>query len=271
MTIKATMLLQATTALSKPDTEVHRTAGWSESWYTQEPDIAKVRIAMSDLCDLRARLLPIGASVVGQRYQVVDAVGNSTTGAQVFPGSAGLATDLPQVALYFKLPGQGVNNYKPLYLRGTPDARILEGEYIGTEDYNRRLVNFLRMLQQWRFRARDFTNSVWPIWNVTNAGVVQLNAASTLSVGNIVQVLRTRDGFGDQVGGMFRVGTVTNASNITLDAWTFGATNGGKVRINSFVYPLVDSADIVPENARAVMKKVGRPFGAFRGRASKRR
>ena len=78
MTCKITFLFQLATNVSTPSAVARRIGGWSESWYSADATISaaitRVNATIGDWGDniigSRAALLPTGASIVGQRFQI---------------------------------------------------------------------------------------------------------------------------------------------------------------------------------------------------------
>jgi len=267
---KLTMLFEARTADAAISPARSRIGGWSESWYDNGPYTDAMRTAFLSVCEKRAALLPSGASIVGQRYQELDPIGASSTGSRLYPGTAGLQADIPQMALLLRIPGVGVKNAKPFYLRGLPDARVVEGEYSPASAYTLKLQAFLTELGDWNFRGRNLASAAVPILTVSDSGVFQLEADSAVGVDSMVRVLRTTNAAGRQVGGRYRVSAKPTARTGTLADWNHGATVGGRIRLDAIIYPGIP-LDLKPEDviSRVVTKKVGRPFAAYVGRRSK--
>lgn len=251
-----------------------RVGGWSESWYSDRAGVDNLPRDFNRLGRLRAALLPTGARIAGQRYQQVSPKGSSSTGAIVFPGTAGIACDVPSMALFYRARGQGVLNQRPLYIRGIPDARVVEGEYSPSDTYTRSLTAFFNALAEWRFRGRSLVADAVPFLNITQSapgvGSYVTTVAQTWAVDNIVTVSGVLVD-GRKVEGQFRVATVVTPQTGTFALWTAGSGTGGKGFFRSTLYPLVEPSSLDPNSGRVVTKKVGRPFGQYRGRASTRR
>lgn len=267
--IKCTMLIEARSAVSSPSVRA-RIGGWSESWYDNSSTLTDVvRARFVTLCTRRAALLPQGTQITGQRYQIVDPVGASSTGSRIYPGSAGTQADIPQMALLMRIPGQGVANHRPVYLRGLPDARVVEGEYSPSAVYTNALSLFLQALVGWNFRGRNLAAAAVPILTIDVNGVFQLETDSALGAGSMVRVLRTNLLAGGQFGGRFRIAAMPTARTGTLADWSAGPAVGGRLRLDSIIYPEVGPGLTVDDViSRVVTKKVGRPFSEYSGRRS---
>lgn len=251
-----------------------RTGGWSESFYKNAaPSDVVANETWRDVflrqCQRRAALLPTGFSVGGQRYQQVDPAGGSATGGVVYPGTAGIQADVPQMALFLRLSAQGVPNIKPLTLRGLPDARVVEGEYFPASNFSAALNTYVTNLSLWQFKGRDLQQTPLSIFTIDNLGVVTTDEAHSFVENDFVRVLRTIDENGRRQGGRFRVIAPVTSHTFKITPWDFGDCHGGKVRADVTIYPLIasQSANVL----RVIVRKVGRPFGGYRGRASTRR
>lgn len=272
-TWKYTMIFNSSTNVSGGSVG-QRTGGWSEGLYSANAPTAEIgagtyRSVFEELCSLRARLLPTGFAVVGQRYQQIDPIGGSATGGFNAPGSAGIQADVPQMALFLRLTAAETPNIKPLTLRGLPDARVVEGEYKPESTFTAALQAFVNKLNIWRFKGRDLTQTPVAITSIDANGLATLDPGNPFVPDDYVRVLRTTDINGDRQGGRFRVIAPITTSTVTLQGWDLGECHGGKMRLDLTIYPLIgaQTANVL----RVIVRKVGRPFGQYRGRASTRR
>jgi len=262
------MILQQSTVPGGSPAAV-RVGGWSESVYSDYPPSAIMEQRFLDLMNARAALLAVTGSITGQRFQAVDPPGVSTTGTRIVPGASGLQCDVPQMALYYRLRSSTTLNTRPLYIRGIPDARVVQGEYSPSQAYTTALNSYLNQLRYWQFRAKDLSLGSAPIFTITDAGVVTVTEAYMPNVNDYVKVSRTVPQLGGFYGGTFRVSAVASTTQFTLANWVAGDTSQGRVSLIGYVYPSVGAP--VDETPRVVVKKVGRPFVQYRGRASRRR
>jgi hypothetical protein len=270
MTVKCTALFQLATNTSDPTAVARRLGGWSESYYRPDADIGSTLITnFNTLCQRRAALLPSGAVIVGQRFQVVNPAGTSQTAARRYPGTAGTQADVPQMALLCRAPAQSAANIRPLILRGIPDARVVEGEYSPSSGFTTAIESFFSWLSaNWQFHGRDLSANTVPIYSIDALGVATLEANTTAVLGSMVRVLRTTDVNKDQVGGRFRVSAAASSTQITLQGWTLGACKGGRLRVDADTYLTIGSPISI---SRVITRRVGRPFEQYRGRQSKKR
>lgn len=263
--MKCTMVFSLTTALSNANAPVHRTGGWSESHFIDNASFTQVRTLFEALCQERALLLPTGASITGQRYQLINPIGASQSQATLFPGASGLQTDVPQMALLCRVPTIGARNISRLTLRGIPDQRVVEGEYSPSQGFNTALRRFFTQLSSFRMEGRDLAAENVPTLRIFANGVYRTQDPNAFAVNSVVRVMRAvRDVDGRTVSGTFVVQTVVDTRNGTLFDWTGGDTRGGTMRLNGIAYPQLDGANAAV--SRVVVKKVGRPSAGYRGR-----
>jgi hypothetical protein len=276
MTIKCTMLIQQRTAASTPNAPTARIGGWSESWYYPGTSVPTASLAFGNpanginLSASRAAMLPIGAAVIGQRYQIVQpSVGPTQITNNNYPGSNGLPADIPQMALLCRVPGVGSPNVRRMVLRGIPDINVIEGELSLTVSLQTGFGFFVTALGGFQFRGRDLTQPQTKIISITSLGLVTCELAITVAPLQMVRILRTLNPAGTKIGGRFQVATIGPQSNqFTLTNWTAGGTVGGAVRPDSIIFPNVDITSI--SISRIITRRVGRPFISFRGRRSAR-
>jgi len=270
MFVKCTMLFEATTNFGTTNGR-SRQCGWSESYYTSPLSSNTLLIrAFHQLCELRARLLPQGSVIVGQRYQEVDPVGASSTGSKEFPGGTAAPADFPGLAMYLRMPAVESRNFSPVSLRCLPDERVVKGEYDKETVYNSALVNFLKKLNAsiWRFRGRDLSQIAYPLLSIADNGTFVTEAGTALLGSQMVRVLRTNTSTGKQRGGRYKISSMISSSSGILLDWDLGDTTEGKIRLDAEVFPQYGL--IADPKPRIVSRKVGRPFSGFRGRASNR-
>jgi hypothetical protein len=280
MIVKCSQLFQLTTATSNPTRPRHRTGGWSEHYYWEGPDLATFRlyflggqqgpVEFTGLCALRADLLPLGASIVGQRWQAVNPVGPAQSAGRVFPGTSTLQCDVPQMTLLCSAPAVAARNVRKLKLRGIPDARVIEGEFLGAQEFNAAFNRFIFWLQHFSFRARNLDAAKVTVQTISALGLVQAVEAIPFLVGSQVAIGRTKTTAGKTVNGIFVVESVgPGVGQFTVRNWTAGACTGGYARLHQVTYPKFDHTNISLD--RIIVMKIGSPFDKYRGRRSKRK
>ena len=254
-----------------------RPAGWSESWYYPGQSITTAYQAATQpgpngtaLLVARAALMPVDASIVALRFQVVDPIGLTRVFLINLPGSynfPGVTTCQPQQSLQGPiLAAGGLKNRKILIIRGIPNNQIVDGEFVPGGIYGAALVTYVGTLATWTFRARDLGQTQNKILNISAAGLVTCVNNVGYTNPNMVRILRSKDVGGRLRGGLFQVATTPPpaGTTFTISNWPYGATTGGQVRLDLTVYPSVDP-NTVPF-WRASTRRTGRPFGLFRGR-----
>lgn len=246
-----------------------RTGGWSESVYRDTVAPASLVSRFLDLCTKRAALLSTNAAIVGQRYQQIDPFGKTTTGGTVLPGSAG-PCDVPQMALTYVLFALNSPNARRFTLRGIPDAVVTTGEYnpAGVAGFNNNFLTYLSQFFQWNFRAYTAPSGQVPILTISDTGAVVLASPLTLAVHDRVRISGVSAIGKAAPSGSFRVLTVTDSTHFTIDEWPNVPGQSGLAWLPSLIYPFFAPAQT--PTPKVVVRKVGRPFGGYRGRASAR-
>lgn len=244
-----------------------RIGGWTEGVYSQSSDFAALRVSFEELCRRRANLLPLGATIFGQRYQLIDPTGRTVSTTVIFPGST-WATDVPQMCLNFAVPAASTPNVRNFCLRGLPDTLVKEGEYLPDPDYSFALDVWKAQLAPFRFAASTLSNGPIAINSIAGDGTFVLQQPLTYAANDYLNVSRAKNSGGQSFNGRFWVKVRTDAQNGQFGNWPHGATLGGTVRLDDTIYPLFDStATITPKVGQ---RKVGRPLNGYRGRASNR-
>lgn len=286
MATKVTILFQLTTA-PVASGQTPRTAGWSESLYlVSESPVDSIRRIVDDYCNARAGLLTKGASIIGQRYQLVDPVRGANVVSRTWPGIGGPATtptdptqDYPSLCAYFKAATSVINKSRPTFLRGLPDAYVLGGEWYGGSQGSgvtrgdTALNALLAQLNGFSHRYRTVSATPLVVFSISGAGSVVFTAPHGLLVGAIIRAYRMQDSFGNPVTGNFRVKTVTDTFTVIVEPWETDriVLESGQFRQVTYAYATITVPLDRRPTPRIISRKPGRPFGAFRGRASRRR
>jgi hypothetical protein len=264
-TFKCTIQMNLTTNL-QGTAQGSRVGGWSESVYAQETEFATVKANFETLCLYRAGLLSSGAAVVGQRYQLIDPTGRSTTTGRRFPG-LGDISDVPQMAVAFKLASKTTPNARRFVLAGIPDQVAYEGEYKPYPNFSSNLALFVWGLRNFRFRASNLSTSRVPLSSVSSQGVFVLQQPLVYDVNDYLTVSRAEAGSGETISGRFHVKAKVDAQNGTFSLWPTTATVRGTVKPDEVFYPLLDERTVY--SPQITVRKIGRPSGGYRGRASR--
>jgi len=268
MTLKIDLLFQQSTNKAGGSEDQVRVAGWSEGWYT-DLSITSARAAVDTLAGARSALLTSSAAIVGQRYRVVG--GGSSTDNKIFPGSNPTLSDLPSIGLLCTVAAVGAPNVRRFALRGIPDARAVEGEYVPSSGFTTALSNFGDVLGNgnWKFKGRVLTNPKVEILSIAVDGTVISKSAIALAAGDKVRLLNVRDDNGANQSGQYIVDTWTNGTHWKILGYEGAIAHRGFARLDeTFNFTVLLGSF---ERGRVVTHKVGRPFFQFRGRRSTRR
>jgi hypothetical protein len=266
--IKCSLLFKATTA---PTTAVEtpRTGGWSEQ-YIFSGSFSDAANATNSLAAARAKLLPNNTAVVGQRMQQISPAGGSQTFRKIFPGAAGLAQDIPQMALNYNLRASNGLNVLRRQIRGLPDARVVNGAYQGSRDYDNAIILWDVQLDNYVFIAIDKSQPKIPVVNVQLDGTFTLMEDMTFAVGDRLQAYRMVDNFKQAVKGLYPVKTRTDARHGVLDNWTAVAVVT-KGFLRKYIRGPIPISGSEPALGGVTTHKVGRPFDQYVGRRSARK
>lgn len=281
---KVVMVFNQTTrgTVSQPSvgyTASARQGGWSESHWVAGVTLDQLRqifvgprnVALP-ICQARAALLPEGGVLKGIR--IYEATGGR---GQFFPVSFGnnpsWTCDQPQNALLLATSAAGATTVRRFDIRSMPDGQIVSGEYTPDTQFATALRLYTESLVNTSVRGRVVTAPI-DVFNVSAAGLVtarSMPAAPPYSPNAIVTISRTKDSDGILRSGEFVIATTgvpaTNA--FTVRDWPYGRTEGGTIKIITSQFFTVSSYDTKVE--RTIVHKIGRPFGGYRGRRSKKR
>lgn len=267
---KCVMIFKLTTNLSGASSAGSRVAGWSELWYVDKPTLPEAQAVFNRVCETRAALLPRGAQIAGQRYQVVN--GASLTGKQRFNGGSGLPCAQPQKSLLVEVRSGTTGNIRHFTLRGIPDAWGVEGEFTATGAFWRDFETFARAiaLGGFLFRGRDLVADTVRVGDITNRVLTTTAALPTVNVGDYIQLRRTYNASNKLVSGIFQVEDLTDDSHFTLRGFpsTSVVTLNGFANKYEIIYPPATGAFQV---VRLVSRKVGRPTDQYVGRTTSNR
>lgn len=254
-----------------PNAPPVRVAGWSESFYY---DDTTPGVDVSGLMATRAALLPQGAFIVGQRYQFAD--GSSRSDTRRVNSNTGLSVDVPQMSLLCSARNLELQSTRRFMIRGLPDAWVVNGELVSGPDgrsVRTRLVNYFDALGSgFSWKARNPGGAEADVATITNPGLATVLQDLPAFIGTLLRAKRVKDIYGRSVNGTFRVGTdpVPLSKVFPLVGWPNTAVVGkGKLQIATFRQVPFVLKDIT--FSRVVVKKVGRNFFQYRGRAPKRR
>lgn len=273
MLTRFTFLMQITTAPpNKVDASPH-TGGWSESFWV-DGIVPTNAAAVQTLLTKRALLLPSQGSIVGVRNAQYDISGNklipkgASTAKVNFPGNSSLETDLPQVSLEMAATATGAPNNTRFNLRGIPDVMMSYGEYQPTTAFKAAVTQFgTALLAGFGFVGRDLSLASQKVNSIAGSNITTLGALGAVVGTDFVIFKRVYDDAGNPVKGSFLVTNALAGNIYTLAG--FGpvtmTTPSGLARVDKIAFYTYQT--ITP--ARAVVRKIGRPFASYRGRQSK--
>lgn len=276
--VKCTMQFQYASNSSSA-TGRKRTAGPSESYY-RSGTISSVEVPFFVLCQYRAALLPIGSSIIAQRYQVVDGVGASLTTNKIIQAGSGLKASTPQTCLHCRIGASDATNVRSLDLRMIPDDIEIEGEYVVNRTFETALFAFVERLgsSNFKFYGIDKTSARVKLISITQVNPVPpglpygayVTQSPTYWIGgDMLQVSGSKNAAGQVVGGFGPEGLASTSTTGTILGWTKGNTNGGSIRRYRKVLCSIDPASFAI--IEIIEKKVGPSSRKYRGRRSKRR
>ena len=284
---RMSLLFQVTTNPTDPSTASQHTGGWSESlWYNGSSPLDPT--TLSNLCTKRALLLPRAASIVGIRYALYEITGNKlkpggTSAAKILkPGHPSLSVGLPQDSLEISGQSASTPNNNRFRLGCLPDEECSNGEYQPDSTYKASVTNYLNMILgtgptsgggPYSFVCRDLSTpavrvlSVVPLGGAKQQLQVVTDASALTSVGNYLRFHRCYDQAGNPIKGSYVIDSISGGTNTYV---LNGAPQqtvvkpSGLIRHDTLILVTYGSLNV----SRAVVKKIGRPFQAYRGRAS---
>ena len=262
------MAIQKCTMLFETRTDKGRVSGFSETWY-RDGTIADNMLQLQDLSKRGAGLLSNADGIIGQRIQQLG--GRAVTASTSWPGVQVVDQDIPQVAALCYVLDAGKVYKKTFLLRAMVDDSIIKGDLVTGRQLTALFQSYANELgASWRFRVRDVTKPVAGLISIAADGTFVLTGDLVFNQGDYLTMLRVKSTLGKAVKGNFYVGTKVDSRNGKFANWggQIVAANG-KVRVFAYDYALVDrnSFTIV----RSAVRKVGRPFFLYRGRAAVRK
>jgi hypothetical protein len=272
-TFKTTFILDQTTSPQEGRAQSTRDGGWTDNLYfsgtLSECELRCRRYALE-----RANLLSSTGFVNGVRIVNVDAPGIAKAIPYSFPGPKDAVCDVPQMA--FRLSLQCANGTRrQLVLAGVPDELVLGGA-ASFNPASTRNFTILNTILSGGFGKLGVvrSNPLVNVLSISTGGLVTTLSNHGLNANDTVRFFRTKDVYGVPVQGKWKVnGTPPSTTTFNLAEWNanpinpYGTVNGGKVRKLAFEF--VGFEDLT--FAGVTIRKVGRPFDQYRGRASRRR
>jgi hypothetical protein len=274
MPARLSLLFSVTTQAANASLAVPHSGGWSEShWANTLSGITQQSI--QDLAAARARALSSLASITGYRIQDFTIAGNkllpnsSSSGRILLPGGSTAGLNMPQDGLSIYMATGGAPNVSRQVLRGMPDDYVVNGEYTPVPGFNQRVLNYIALLvsANWKFVGRDRSVPNARVLAIAGGVVTLAGPVGGLANNSFLRLNRVIDVNGNPVIGTFLITAI--AGNL-YSVSGLGATSvvrpSGTARIDQIaVFPYSSG-----RTGRTVVRKIGRPFEQYRGRASKR-
>lgn len=254
---------------------VGRIGGWSENYWNNLTDLPTVNTkAQAFLPVLRALH---GRQSVCNHIRVSDAATFRVTEITLVPGDVNpevLGTtfsDYPTTALGTLL-GAAPSYKVRAWLKGTWDSIIDVGGFYDpgpnfTINVGAWAAHLTTGTNGWALRVIDRAQPLKVVRDITQAGVVTV-LAHGYADNSRVRISRSK-GL-TQANALWRI-TVIDGDSFSLQGWVTPAVatpyqGNGTVRLQSYIYPSINSAKI----ERATKRNIGRPFGLLSGRRTTR-
>jgi hypothetical protein len=251
--------------------------GWSETYYRTQTTPVGAQTDFQTLLNARAQILVYSAEISAQRISDVAIQRDSgliarSVGGQWDKVESG---DTPWQSMLCRL-SSGTTYWRPLYVRGIPDAEWTSGDH-SDPAWEKAVVKFFNAIIGGSFQMQVKTKNpaLAPQLQVISVvpnpatGTVQIStvAAHNLAVGDRVQIYNFRGW--RPAPGTKTVVIVNTATSFTVSGtppagWAY--TSQGSIKKVVYDYVLIDDANV----ERVTHRIVGRPFGQQRGRRAAR-
>lgn len=243
-------------------------AGWTESFYAIASSRAAAKAGLNSLMAQRDDWLGLGYSVPYERVTNY----NNRRDTQFYQANIGAGShldgDTPWQALLIRITA--ANGMTRTWLpHGFPDDWFKNGNWTPDGNATAALTRIFNRLKDggWALVGQDPTKPIKPITDITSGGLATFPVPHGYGDGTPLYGYRLKDALGKNIKGKFRVLNSPSSVTAQLSGWppTRSAVSGSLREIN-----IVDSMIIDAFVERAALKKVGRPFGLFRGRVRRR-
>jgi len=267
---KYTMIFDYLSGITPTNSAPVRLGGWSESYYSPAYDAATLNL-FGTLIQNRLGICPRGTSVTKFRVQQVDPTLAATLLKCNYSAPNTWLSDVPQMALKMQFSPGLISGSFNREFRGLPDVQVTVGEYSPTAPFSAAVANFVKNLANnvWHARRRDRTQTKYNILSIDATGnVVMTNPFIGIAVGQQVQVIRTvNQQTGRRFGYFAQVQAVVDTQHFQIVGPKVKASGFGQMRFMAINYGQFTTP--VLSSYQAVVRKVGRPFRSYSGRASK--
>lgn len=275
MTQRCVIRFNGTTTPSSPHTAIgfsgsDHSFGFSEShWLAGDTTFLQAKNW------LRNKYGPTRKYLLPSQCRMVDALvyaDGDGQGAIVPLGivGAGGPTDQPNVAMLCTSSSPVAAAQRHWWVHCLPDAFVQNGELALTNLQAESVQDYFNALKETAWYGLTRTGLV-KVRTISAAGLVTADAVHTFVVGDTVRITRTVTPDSRQHGYEGVVSAIGPLpTQLTLTGWTLGDTVRGKMFKPDFGFISMGSGN-GPIAVRSGTKRVGRPFGAFRGRQPVRR
>jgi hypothetical protein len=247
--------------------------GWSEQVWCPTPPFSRIQAV--GFGTVRANLLPQLCTIVGLRQQIYTIAGNKLVpgGASVLPlnlpGASAYTINNPQSSLALRITSAGVANVGRYTLRAVPDEVMVNGEFNGDLIYKGRIdaLAAAMIAYQTGFVGRNLAAVSASCLGSDGTSMIVANSG-IFAVGDFVRFVKIKGSTSLPVSGTFQITAILPGNKITFVGGAgSNAKPGGTIRVDGIGYFTTAAVSI----GRAGVRKVGRPFGGYVGRRSKRR
>lgn len=243
-------------------------AGWSETWWKNVVQPVDWQM-LSRLFTARVGMLTNRAALVG--YRIKEIGGGVQVARYRLAGAIATEADIPQMSLSCFTRTADLKHSKFFRLRGLSDARVSEGVYVPVDYFQTAFTNFASVLEaeQWGWKGLAENLPTVRINSIDANGNVVCAAGAVFAANQYVVIRRSKNTFGNSVGGKYRILARTSDTNFQLANWVGGVVDAkGTVGVYSDNLYIASAANT--KFTEVTTQKVGRPFFSYRGRASKR-
>ena len=252
--------------------------GWSETYYSAySASIARQTIesgsfSFPGLIPARALLLPRTSLIIGYRLYTFPGGKGSTYGFGA-QGVLGYTTDTPQMGLLLSAADSTGTRTRRWTIRAIPDIFTQFGEFAPDNTYRQSLLNYFQALNNFYWAGQSLPVIDQVIQGCTTLGLCKVlpPVLGAFAPGNNVIIHRAKSPNGSTQKWKTRVASIDGVTgDITVSPPPPVPLTGGFLKLVATPVLLPFVASSIQVN-RTVVKKIGRPFEQYRGRASKRR
>lgn len=256
-------------------TGIPRIAGWSETYYGPDSPTEVLAIlkgprqTLRPMLEARAGIMSENCRIVGVRlYQGL--TGKGSLVSATYKGVKDLQSDIPNLGLLVAASNRESGLTRRWIARGLPDVNCENGEFSPGPGIIPRIDTWFKSLSGLGWMGTSTSNLV-QVRTITSGGVVTTKTPHGFAQFQVPHFKNvTVKSSGKRVSGDWKISTLNPDNTVfTIEGWTYGASEGGTVGFDSLLFQQFTNCDITV--ARVAVRKPGRPFVGYRGRASTRR